>query len=132
MPSLPPHPCKAPGCGAVVSSGGGSYCAAHQPAGAGGDMDRRKSAARRGYGRRWQALRRRVLSEQPVCCDPYNRHPGEVVPAVDVDHIVRKRDGGKNERSNLQGLCHACHSYKTSAIEGRRGRGDQISDTSTV
>jgi 5-methylcytosine-specific restriction enzyme A len=129
MPSLPGHPCKAAGCGAVIASG--PYCSNHQPAGAVGDMDRRQSSARRGYDNRWRKLRLIVLAEQPVCADPYNRHRGQVVPSLHVDHITPKREGGRDTRENLQGLCASCHSYKTTAIEGRSttGRGDQISGT---
>jgi 5-methylcytosine-specific restriction endonuclease McrA len=44
-----------------------------------------------------------------------------------VDHIVRRSDGGSDEWSNLQPLCHSCHSMKTSR-EGPRGKGGEISE----
>lgn len=81
-------------------------------------MDRRPSAAARGYDRRWRRLRRRVLAEEPVCRDPDGRHPNEVVAAVHVDHIIPRRNGGTDARENLQALCPSCHSYKT-AIENK-------------
>ena len=31
-----------------------------------------------------------------------------------IDHIVELRHGGSNDTSNLQALCPACHSVKTS------------------
>lgn len=36
---------------------------------------------------------------------------GRVKPATDVDHA--DGDPGNNMRSNLQSLCHECHSTKT-------------------
>lgn len=58
---------------------------------------------------RWQRLRASVLAEHPLCAHCFER--GAITPATDVDHA----DGNpaNNERSNLQSLCHACHSTKT-------------------
>lgn len=57
-------------------------------------------------GPNWQAMRRRVLAEQPLCpCG---------VPSEHVDHIVPVVRGGTSERDNLQALCRACHEEKTS------------------
>jgi 5-methylcytosine-specific restriction protein A len=66
----------------------------------------RGSAAARGYGRRWGKLRLRVLAEEPLCriC--------EAAESTEVDHIQRKQDGGTDLRSNLRGLCKACHSRR--------------------
>lgn len=52
----------------------------------------------------WRRLRARVLAEEPMC-----RHCGE--PATDVDHV--SGDPSDNRRTNLQPLCHGCHSHKT-------------------
>lgn len=59
-----------------------------------------------------------VLADEPICHDPYEQHPGRVVPTTDVDHIISMRRGGDNSRANLQGLCHECHSYKTVIEDG--------------
>ena len=48
--------------------------------------------------------------------EPWCRTCG--APATDVDHIVRRNYGGSEDDSNLQSLCHPCHSSKT----GREGR----------
>lgn len=58
---------------------------------------------------RWQRLRATVLAEHPICARCFEH--GRVVPATDVDHV----DGNpaSNARSNLQSLCHQCHSTKT-------------------
>lgn len=60
-------------------------------------------------GAAWRKLRARVLAEQPMCADCYNA--GRLTLATDVDHA--DNDPSNNERSNLIGLCHACHSAKT-------------------
>jgi 5-methylcytosine-specific restriction endonuclease McrA len=50
-----------------------------------------------------------------VCVDPFGLHAqrGEVVPSIDVDHILPKSDGGLDREDNLRGLCHSCHSRVT-------------------
>jgi len=76
---------------------------------------RRGSAAERGYATpRWLRLRAQVLREQPFCA-----WPGCIRRSVDVHHIIAKRDGGKDVRPNLQGLCHPHHSAKTMAEQRR-------------
>lgn len=57
----------------------------------------------------WQRLRAMVLAERPLCAHCFER--GQIVPATDVDHA--DGDPSNNLRSNLQSLCHACHSVKT-------------------
>jgi len=66
----------------------------------------RPSPTRRGYGPAWQKIREEHLAMEPWC-----RRCG--TKATDVDHIVPKRQGGSNDHSNLQSLCHSCHSQKT-------------------
>jgi len=62
---------------------------------------------------RWKALRELVLTSEPLClcCKRY----GVVRPAVDVDHIMPLSHSPtlSTNLSNLQALCHACHSRKT-------------------
>ena len=58
---------------------------------------------------RWQKLRDHVLTLEPLCreCE----RVGRITPATDVDH--RNGDPSDNSATNLQALCHACHSAKT-------------------
>lgn len=62
-------------------------------------------------GTAWRKLRAAVLRLTPLC-----RHCPS--PATDVDHV--DNDPSNNDRDNLQGLCHECHSRKTNADMGRR------------
>lgn len=85
--------CLQPGCSTRVERG---YCREHKPRILYND-------------RRWKALRRQVLAEEPVCriCRDAWTH--------DVDHIetVKARPDLKLVRENLQGLCISCHSRKS-------------------
>lgn len=57
--------------------------------------------------KRWAIVRRHILFSQPLC------ECGDI--ATDVDHMVPLDDGGDPYNpTNLQALCHPCHSRKTS------------------
>ncbi len=126
MPQRAQRPCNAPGCTALVSNG--RYCPAHQAAQPGRD-EVRLSSNERGYGATWQRLRLIVLARSPLCADPFYEHTKrhEIVIATDVDHIVPRAAGGQDTESNLQALCHACHSHKTALQSSGWGRADRIS-----
>jgi 5-methylcytosine-specific restriction enzyme A len=98
MPQAPPRACR-------------SGCPHFQPC---PDHSRKPWAARRGisrqqrgYDAKHEALRRQVLSEEPIC-----RRCG-FRPSVIGDHIVALSLGGKTVRGNLQGLCERCSRSKT-------------------
>ena len=58
--------------------------------------------------RDWLELRAAMLRREPVC------QACRRAPATDVDHITPIRAGGSmTHPSNLQSLCHECHSRKT-------------------
>lgn len=109
MPRRAMKPCSVPGCAELVQSG--AYCTTHQPAHK--REDNRESASQRGYDAKWRRLRSAILAGNPICADPFRLHSRQVVLATDVDHILAKREGGRDEKNNLQPLCHACHSRKT-------------------
>lgn len=75
--------------------------------------EERPSAARRGYGRAWRAIRAAFLRDHPLCACG--------APATEADHIVSLRRGGSNSRANLQALCKPCHTRKTVAVDQARG-----------
>jgi 5-methylcytosine-specific restriction protein A len=89
----------------------GNYCAAHARKAESIYEAQRGTAAARGYDYRWARISRAVLHEQPVCADPFRK--GCCRPSCHTDHIVPRRQGGSDERCNLQGLCSECHSAKT-------------------
>lgn len=73
----------------------------------------RPSAAKRGYGGKWRAVRAAFLRAHPVCACG--------APACEVDHVVPLREGGSNARANLRALCKPCHSRKTATHDGGFG-----------
>ena len=103
MATAAPRFCTAPGCGVLVQ--GGSRCPKHFVA--------RRGASRvdRMRGRKWMALRERVLRREPRCAECLKA--GRLRLAAQVDHIVALEDGGTDDEDNLQGLCLACHVEKT-------------------
>ncbi|PZU75565.1 MAG: endonuclease [Sphingomonas sp.] len=80
---------------------------------------KRASRQARGYGREHDAMRARVLREEPLCriCDA----AGRVTASTIADHITPKAEGGTNDRENYQGVCGPCHVVKT-AQESARAR----------
>ncbi len=73
-------------------------------------------AINRMRGRRWLALRSQVLSAEPRCLSCLQQ--GCLSAADEVDHIVPLQQGGTDEVSNLQPLCHDCHATKSAAERG--------------
>lgn len=75
---------------------------------------------RRIRGRKLQALRRRLLTEQPLCV-ACQKH-GRIRAAEHRDHILALANGGKDVESNTQALCAECHREKTAADLGKTYR----------
>lgn len=124
MPSKAKHPCRHPGCPALVVDS--PYCPAHQR-GANAKRNRaideqRPSAAERGYDRTWQKIRLMQLRQHPLCVECARQ--GLTVAATEVDHIRPLAQGGTHAFDNLQSLCKPCHSRKT-ARENWGGKGNQ-------
>jgi 5-methylcytosine-specific restriction enzyme A len=118
MPWLPKKPCPVPGCPELID-GDRRRCKGHeveyQRAG-----PSKASAHRRGYGRRWERLRRMVLRRDPMC-QIREKCSGRAF-STEVDHIVPKARGGGDQLDNLQGACRPCHSWKTATGDGGFGR----------
>ena len=113
MPYRLATPCRYPGCPKLSQE---RFCVVHAR-----QTQRAYDAARgttqqRGYGWKWQALRKEILQR-----DPYCRWPGCRDRSVHVDHVVSKRRGGTDAPMNLQGLCTTHHSEKTCRYDGGFG-----------
>ncbi len=118
MPVAPAKPCCKPGCAALTRS---RYCETHTREQEHAYDKQRGSPSSRGYGHKWRMTRARFLRAHPLCVMADEQGKQCLAPATDVDHIVPKRAGGTDEWSNLQPLCHACHSTKTAREDGRWG-----------
>ncbi len=82
---------------------------------------KRESRQARGYGRDHELMRKRVLTEEPLCRLCLEADPPRVTPTTIADHIVPKAEGGTDDRDNYQGACGPCHIAKT-ARESARAR----------
>jgi 5-methylcytosine-specific restriction protein A len=60
-----------------------------------------------------RAKRRRLhlLRTSPLCTECLKA--GRAVAATELDHVIPLRDGGRDDETNLQGLCHQCHTDKS-------------------
>lgn len=85
-------------------------------------MPTKHVAVKRLRGRRVQARNSRELKQWPLCkmCTTEgvicaHRKDGKrcVRASQEIDHIVPLAKGGKDVKSNRQGLCKACHKLKT-------------------
>lgn len=119
MAPRPLRPCKKPGCAALTQEANG-YCAAHQEIAAEierkrqrrGD-ERRESACKRGYGRRWSKIRAMQLRQFPLCAECMERE-GRPEAADTVHHIDENPEN--NAPENLRSMCEDCHER----LHGRR------------
>lgn len=121
MPRAAKRPCSKPGCGRLTEAG--AYCDQHAGAAKAVAEAARPSAAKRGYGRKWQAAREAFLADHPTCemeCEA----AGIVTPATVVDHIKPHKGDQKLfwSRSNWQAGCKPCHDRKTAREDGGFGR----------
>lgn len=109
MATKPLRPCQYPGCYTLVPGG---YCDRHRPRTR--DRSEEAKAWRWMYGTPvWKRLRGEQLLREPWCRECARR--GVRTRATDVDH-VRDHKGDWavfTDESNLQSLCHSCHSRKT-------------------
>lgn len=113
MPKAAPRPCTYPGCAALVH--GGRRCDKHPLP----TWTKRADAPKRVTGRKLQRMREQLFQRQPLCVE-CERH-GRVRLATQRDHIIPLAEGGRDDSSNEQGLCEACHEAK-SLRERTRGR----------
>ncbi len=83
--------------------------------------DNRASAAKRGYGRRWQRLRLKFLRANPLGEDCARQ--GKTTAATEVDHKAPHNGEPKllYDWDNLSSKCKPCHSRKTAKQDGGFG-----------
>lgn len=110
MPKSPLKACSSPGCPNLTSKGLCDRCKRKK----GTTYEkRRRSAAKRGYDRRWRKARLHFLSKNPLCvlCLENDR----IEPALIVDHIQPHRGDMRLfwDVNNWQALCKSCHDKKT-------------------
>lgn len=110
MPTRPPHPCSRPGCGALTTT---RFCEAHAQAYRQDQDARRGSRHERGYDAGWVRRRADHLRREPLCRMCLAETPPVTTAATDVDHIVPRSQGGTEDDSNLQSLCHPHHQVKS-------------------
>jgi 5-methylcytosine-specific restriction protein A len=85
----------------------------------------RESAAKRGYGKKWQAAREQWLAAHPLCqCRGVRRRSASVADATVVDHRVPHKGDLKLfwDRKNWQSMAKECHDRKTAREDGGFGR----------
>jgi len=78
-----------------------------------------KTTTQRGYGYKWQKLRQRIIRRDKGLCQICLKQ-GRISPGNEVDHVLRKADGGGDVAENLQVLCQRCHSEKTAQENGAK------------
>lgn len=72
-------------------------------------------------GRKLQAIRKRILTEQPLCVACLKQ--GRIALATEVDHVVALVNGGVDTDDNRQALCTECHKAKTGEDMGHKPQG---------
>ena len=107
MPKKALKPCKHLGCPRLTE---GAYCDEHKHL-----HPDRPSAAKRGYGSKWQCLSKAYLRKHPLCVKCLAQ--GRFMAATVVDHIVPHRGDPHLmwDESNWQALCKPCHDRKPEA-----------------
>ena len=69
-------------------------------------------------GRALQERRARWFHHSPLCMHCLDAVPPRISLAVELDHVISLEVGGRDDESNLQGLCWQCHQDKTAKDRG--------------
>lgn len=118
---MPKTPCRAVGCPNLVSRADKGFCDKHASHRHGWQKQQQgKNTTERGYGQAWRKLRQQVMERDGYLCQVCQKQ-GRLTQAQAVDHIINKANGGTDELTNLQAICHACHKAKTQAESYRGG-----------
>ena len=119
--------CRSPLCFALTKNKSGycDGCQAKQPH-IESKLERRQTAAQRGYNYKWRKARADFLKANPLCS--FCKAQGLYVPAFIVDHI-KPHKGDVNlfwDRGNWQALCKRCHDGAKQSMERRQAMGFDI------
>ena len=111
---LPKRACSQSGCRELVSDG--SRCERHK----------RSHTARHDPiydGAGWKEYSRAFLKANPLCCDPFDRHPGRTVAATCTGHRRAHRGDVTlfRDPSNHYPLCNSCNAFQCVKQEGGFG-----------
>lgn len=121
--NMPKTPCRAYACPNLVSRADKGFCDKHASHRHGWQKQQQgKTTTERGYGQAWRKLRQQVMERDGYLCQVCKRQ-GRLTEAQAVDHIINKAQGGTDELTNLQAICHTCHKAKTQAESHRGGGG---------
>ena len=72
----------------------------------------------RGYGRAWELARARVLRRDKGLCQRCLR-ANRVQVGNECHHIEPKAQGGTDDDTNLETLCHDCHQATDAEAQGK-------------
>lgn len=75
----------------------------------------------RGYGAAWEKTRTRVLARDSYLCQRCLR-ANRVQAGNECHHIKPKAQGGNDDDTNLETLCHTCHEDADAEASGRTHR----------
>lgn len=115
MPQRMQKPCRHKGCNKLHRNANG-YCDQHSDDALGWkrSQERKGNVTQRGYGYKWQVLRKRVLERDGYLCQCEECAKKLMpLPAHEVDHIIPKSQGGKDNLDNLRAINRECHKRKT-------------------
>ena len=111
MPARIPKPCRKTSC-AGTTVGRDGYCDEHKGSSWAVWQEREGNTTQRGYGYKWQKLRKQILARDFYLCQTCLDN-GTVREGSHVDHMTSKAQGGTDAPDNLQTLCVTCHAHKT-------------------
>ena len=106
MPNAAPHVCS--GCGVKVTVGRGKCSKCSKCS----NWEGRGTRHDRGYGVKWERIRKVVIKRDKGLCQPCFRN-GFIKRFDQVDHRKQKADGGTDDIGNLECICNECHRIKT-------------------
>lgn len=112
-----PRPSRNPGCN-VLTRTKDPYCPQHKQQ-SGWYQYSRESRHKRGYGTKWDKLRKAILKRDNHLCQCQDcKQRNLLTRATEVDHIIPKSRGGTDHPDNLQAINKDCHKRKTQ-VESR-------------